>query len=174
MAKKKSWAQIKAQHHNARRSVSIVLDSEAALEAQRLAVELDSTPEKSKAALARRINALEEKAAPVTFVFEGVGRSRHQLLLAEHPPTAEQKDAAPEGMTPRFNLDTFPPALMAASCIEPAELRGDVEEWTEIHDTWSDGQVASLWGTCLAAQAGVNDAPKSAAASDVLANSASS
>lgn len=174
MAKGKSWAQIKAQHSNTRREVTLVMDSAAALEAKRLTDELATADESAKASLAKRIKALEAKAAAVTFAFEGVGRARHALILAENPPTKEQKKAAPAGMVPRYNLETFPPALLAASCVEPADLAGAVDAWTEIYDEWSDGQTSALWNACLAANAGVNDAPKSGAASAALASSANS
>lgn len=174
MAKAKSWADIKAAHSNTRREVTLVMDSAAALEAKRLADELATVDEKSKAALTRRMKAAEQKAGAITFAFVGVGRARHALILAENPPTKAQKKAAPAGMVPRYNLDTFPPALLAEACHEPAELHGDVDAWTEIYNEWSDGQTSALWNACLAAQAGVNDAPKSVAASAALASSANS
>lgn len=157
-------------HTNPRESVTLVLDTESAAEAARLAEQLDTVPEGERLTLAKRITALEAKAADsrFTFTFEGVGGERYELLLAEHPATDEQKASAPDGFTPRYNTSTFPPALAAASCVEPAELHGDVEEWTEIRRTWSPGQWSRVFGAVLSAQQAVPDAPKSQAASDVL------
>lgn len=168
--KRRSWAQIQALHSNSQESVTLVLDTRAATEAKRLAETLDTARDGERLTLAKRVKALEDKAndSSETFTFEAVGGERHELMVAEHPPTDEQKKAAPEGMTPRWNVDTFPPALAAACCVEPLELRGNVAAWDEIRRTWAPGQWARLWGACLAAQAGVVDAPKSQAASDVL------
>lgn len=175
-AKKRRWADIKRAHRNSRHEVTLVMDTASVVEAQRLAAQLEQAPEGEQPTLARRVRALEDTAADsaVTFVFEGLGRSRYDLLVAEHPATDEQAAAVPEGQTLRWNPETFPPALLAASCVEPADIAGDVEEWAEIHRDWSAGQNARLWGACLAANAGVNEAPKSQAASDVLGRFATS
>ncbi|MGH3448677.1 MAG: hypothetical protein ACRDP4_13745 [Nocardioidaceae bacterium] len=178
MAKAKSWAAAKAAHRNSRRSITIIMDAESAAEADRLTEELDRlTDEAQTLALAKRIRALEDKAADsaIVFVFQGVGRLQHETMMIDHPATAEQQAAMPEGQTLRWNPETYPPLLLAASCVAPAEIAGDVDEWTEIHRDWSVGQVAALWGACMAANAGVVDeAPKSVAVSDALSRSTSS
>lgn len=183
----KKWAERKRAHRNTRRSTSIVMDSESADEAERLAGQLDQVPEAERLILAARIQDLEQQAAESTetFVFESIGRGWHELLLADHPATAEQQAEMPEGRRLRWNPETFEPALLAACCVEPVELHSDIDqdgrlvdqgavaEWAEIRRDWNDGQWRRLWDTCLQAVGGVMDeAPKSVAASALLAGSA--
>ena len=163
---------MKAKHQNTRVSVSVPLDGATADEAARLAEDLvrvsaedaaqNRVPQAPK--LAKRIQELEAKAreSEATFTFEGIGRAAYARLVEEHKSGDATDDGVPYD-------DEFPPALLAASCVEPAELRGDVAEWTEIHDTWSTGQVAKLWNAAMAANTGVNTAPKSLIASAILA-----
>lgn len=53
--------------------------------------------------------------------FQAVGRLAYQALEEDHPATAEdKKKAKAQGLqTPVTCMDTFAPALLAASCIEP-------------------------------------------------------
>lgn len=181
MSKKKAtWAQAKKGFKRPRASVSIATRSDVIAEAEALDVELRQAREEDERhnrqdrapEIARRIQALEAEAAEseIEFVFEGLGRGEYARLIAAHQPTEQQKrDAKSAGVEAPYNTDSFPPALMAASCIEPAELAGNVAEWTEIHDTWSLGQVTKLWRTVNTANAGVAELPKSVTASVVLA-----
>lgn len=172
-----SWADMKAAHRNTRRSVRIPLDQAAVEEAGRLDDELpriqrdddELTRDPQAPLTAERIRDLERQAAAseVLFVFEGIGRARHAKLLAEHQASDEQKKLLGEYLP--YNPEAFPPALLAASCVEPAELRDNVDEWRAIHDTWSAGQVKALWSTCTDANGDVMETPKSARASAVLA-----
>ena len=169
-----TWSELKAKRRNPRESVPLVMDTAAADEAKLLAASWDSTPEPERLTLATRIDAAERAAREsiVVFTFEAVGRGAHELLVAEHPPTKDQLSGMPDDTTLRWNPQTFPPALAAASCVEPAEIAGDVDEWAEIHRTWSDGQWRALWSACMMAQGvAVSDAPKSRAASDALSRS---
>lgn len=124
--------------------------------------------------LAQEIQRLEEECeqASVTFRFRGLSRRAHSDLLAAHPPTEEQQRELGElGLAATANSETFPPALVAASCIEPAGVslaaaRAAFEEWPG--GTWS-----VLWRACLAANQGAAEVgPKSAIASAVLRGSA--
>lgn len=179
--KPQSWQELKAKRTNTRVSVRIPWDGAAADEAARLAAELprvqddDARHNRDPQApeVARRIDELERRAreSEVVFSFEGIGRAAYQRMIEAHPATPEQEETAGQKLS--FNSDTFPPALMAASCVEPAELRGDLDEWTEIHDEWSTGLVACLWNAALQANARVNEAPKSRLASTILAMNAS-
>lgn len=181
-----SWAQLKARHVNTRVSVRIAMAADLVDEVDQLEVELERAKQVDKwsndmdtaPAIAERIQALEAeiRATEVTFTFEALSRVAHHKLVALHPPTAEQlKLVADEPeLTVPWNPDTFPPAMMAASCVAPAELAGNVTEWADIHDNWSTGPVMKLWKACNTANAGVVEAPKSAAASAVLGRSATS
>lgn len=179
--KPQSWQELKSKHTNTRTSVRIPWDGAAADEAARLAADLprvqedDARENRDPQApeLARRIDELERRAkdSEVTFSFEGIGRRQYQMLIEAHPATPEQNETAGQRLS--YNPDTFPPALMAASCVEPAELRDNLPEWEEIHDEWSTGQNACLWHAVVQANARVNEAPKSRLASTILAMNAS-
>jgi hypothetical protein len=163
---------MKAQHRNTRVSVSVPLDGATADEAVRLADDLARVSAEDQSqnrppqapALARRVQELEAKAAEsaVTFTFEGIGRAAYKRLLEAHQSGEATEDGVPYD-------DGFPPELMAASCVSPAELRGDIDEWTEIHDNWSTGQNSRIWDAVVRANTGVNEAPKSLTASVILA-----
>lgn len=174
-----SWAQIQAAHRNARKTVRIpmradLVDDLAVLEEQlRHEEEIDRWENRDPVApqIARRIQQVEAQVreSEVPFVFQGLGRGQAAKLQAQHPATEQvKKDLGNDDL--EWNPETFPPALLAASCLEPAELVGNVAAWQEIHSTWSTGQVMPLWGACLSVNfmgAGV-DSPKSVRASEIL------
>lgn len=185
---KPSWSQLRAAHRNTVRSCRLtlrgdLLDEVAKLEeVMRREAEADEWNNRHPVApkIAQQIRDLETEAqaSEVVFAFEGLGQGTLARLQAEHPATAETRKrlGLDEGAELEFDPETFPPALMAASCIEPAELKGNVEEWTDIHQNWSTGQVTRLWAACMGANAMVAETPKSERASEILrqANSANS
>lgn len=124
--------------------------------------------------LAEKVRRLEDEcdAASVTFRFRGLPRRAHSDLQAAHPPTDEQqREMAELGLAASANSETFPPALVAASCIEPPGVT--LEAATAAFETWGGGMWSLLWRTCLAANQGTADpGPKSAIASAVLRGSA--
>ncbi len=97
--------------------------------------------------------------ASVTFVFEALGRQQFSDLRGEHPPTKEQRTewkkrwlrtGMVEHQIPELehNTDTFPPVLIAASCIEPVMTVGQATDlWNSAG--WSDAELAELFGTAL-------------------------
>ena len=171
-----SWALLKGQHSNLVRSVMVVMRADLVDQIDRLENELieirQEDERQNRVALAphiaEQIRELEKQAqaSEVRFAFKGLGRGEFARLQAAHPATDEIK--AEFGPDTDINPRTWPPALMAASCIEPAELAGNVAEWAQIHEEWSDGQVMRIWATCMGANAGVAAPPKSAIASEVL------
>jgi hypothetical protein len=174
-----SWAQMRAQHRNARQSVRIpmradLVDEMTVLEEQmRREDERDTWENRTPVApqLARQIQELEAQVrdSEVLFVFEALGRGPLAELNIAHPATAEIKKKLENDDLP-WHPETFPPALMAACCVEPAELRGNVAAFEEIHRDWASGQVMAIWGACMSANgitAGV-DSPKSLRASEIL------
>lgn len=174
-----SWADLKKARRNVVKSCRVtlrgdLLDEVSILEEDmRRAAEEDDRENRTPVAfeIARQIQALEAEArqSEVLFKFEGLGQGVFATLQAEHPATPEiKKKLGLENEPLEFHPETFPPALMAASCIEPIELKGNVEEWTEIHQGWSHGQVTRLWATCMAANAMVAETPKSEPASEIL------
>lgn len=178
-----SWQARKKRHSTPIVSVSVSLrgdlvDQLEVLEEELRQVRKDdamSNREPEAPAIARKIQEIESEAHEdeVLFKFKALGRGPFARLMAEHPPTAEQQAAAGSDIHLPYNVDTYPPALYAASCIEPVELAGNLEEWTEIHEEWSVGQNSNLWRACNAANAGVAEIPKSVAASVVLQQNSS-
>lgn len=112
--------------------------------------------------LAAEIETLEAEieAAQDTFVFESVGAARWYALLAEHPPTKEQKALGADR-----NPDTFLPAAIAASCVDPVMSDEDVA-W--LADALTAGEWAKLAYACCLANEGAGDRPKSSLASTIL------
>lgn len=127
-----------------------------------------------QARLAETVTRLEQECedASVTFRFRGLPRRAHSDLMAAHPPTEEQeRELAEVGLAAAANSETFPPALIAASCIEPPGVT--LQAATKAFEEWSGGAWSLLWRTCQAANQGVADpGPKSAIASAVLRGSA--
>lgn len=178
----RSWAQAKAGWSNTRVSVTVPLDAHAADEAVQLERELRKLREEDGdiadrseeiAQLAARIRELEAAAAEseMTFGFEGLGRGRYAKMLAQYPASDEQKAVIDQDLV--YDPERFPPALMAASCVEPAELAGNLAEWTDIHENRSPGIVTRLWRACQQAHLGVADVPKSLLVSAVLGQQSS-
>lgn len=159
---------------------SVCLDSDLVIEISRLEQEFKAeqavdrrTNRIAKApAIAERILLLKEQAqaTEVEFVFAGIGRRAYTDLRLKHPPTDEQKSEAEEqGLTAEFNSDTFPPALLAASCVEPTGT--SLDWWARKYDEWTVGQVSRIWSACLAAQVGVAEVPKALEASASISDS---
>jgi hypothetical protein len=177
-----SWATLKSMRRNTVHSTVITLRGDLLDEVTRLEeemareAEIDERENRTPVAptVARRIQEREAEArrSEVLFRFQGIGQGEFAILQAAHPATAEIKKRLGEENL-EFHPETFPPALMAASCIEPKELAGNLPEWEEIHRTWSNGQVSRLWGTCMAANAMVSQTPKSQRASEILQQAAS-
>ena len=171
-----SWALLKGQHSNLVRSVPVVMRADLLDQIDRLEAELIEIRQEDERVnrvalaphIAEQIRELEKQAlaSEVRFAFRGLGRGEFARIQAAHPATDEIK--AEFGENTDINPRTWPPALMAASCIEPPELAGNLAEWVQIHEEWSDGQVMRIWATCMGANAGVAGPPKSAIASEVL------
>lgn len=67
----------------------------------------------------------------------------YDALLAEHPPTADQKKS---GDT--YNTDTFAPALISRCLLSPAlSLEQAHAIWKS--DNWSRGELRDLFLTCV-------------------------
>jgi hypothetical protein len=173
-------AQIEAAWQPTKVRATVCLDSDLVLEIERLEEQLaretrlDETTNRVAVApqIAADIMALREqaKAAEVEFVFASIGRRAYSDLIRSHPATDEQSEAA--GARLLWNTDSFPPALLAASCVEPSGT--DLAWWLRMYDQWGTGQVARLWQACLAAQGGVVEVPKAEAASAMTSASAPS
>ncbi len=177
-----SWDEIKAQHRPVRQSVRVPMRADLLDEIRQLEEQIQREKEIDKrenrvpvaVGLARRIQELETELADseVLFVFEGIGAGKLTELIADHPATDEQKlQAEADGMRATRNEQTFQPALLALSCIEPSGMSG-IDVWNEIRGEWSMGQFTPLWQACLLANFGAGErGPKSVIASETLSDS---
>jgi len=152
-------------------SVTIVLDSEVAeqwdeandaLNNARNAIavaERERAPRPRLAQLesdAADAEAKVEELRPIVrehsqdFRFRSIGRRAFEELIGQHPATAAQKakalaDNDPE---PAWNGETFAPALVAASMIEPPATEAEVIDlWNDA--AWSGPELLTLWAAAL-------------------------
>lgn len=86
----------------------------------------------------------EDGAVQEVFIrLKAIGSQAYDDLLAEHPPTADQKK---EGST--YNADTFAPALIASCAVEPKMTPNQAKQiWTS--GEWSRGEVTELFFACV-------------------------
>jgi hypothetical protein len=90
------------------------------------------------------VNLPDEAGKIKTFTVEltALGSKEYDDLIAEHPPTKEQKD---QGAS--YNPDTFHPALISRVLTDPVLTEDDVVEIWGSED-WSSGELASLFLAC--------------------------
>ena len=101
-----------------------------------------------------------------TFVFEGVGWGRWRDLLAKYPQAPDQSEAFARavqlGFMPHavenvgYDAETFIPAAIAASCVEPGVT---VEEATAFLEKMPAGVIDRLWGAVLEVNLAGSDDP---------------
>ena len=70
------------------------------------------------------------------FTLRALKRTEYRALLDEHPPVKEGAD---------WNGDTFPPALLTASAIDPVLT---LEQATEMWAEWEAGEMGRLFLAC--------------------------
>lgn len=178
-AKQRTISDILREKKPNTKTVDIVLDSDLAGEIQLKEQELAQMRMRKGRSLAdgvgplqNELDALYESAADiaVTFVFTDCGRKPFEELLMAHAPTKDQKDhvAATGGGILEFNIDTFPPALLALTASDP-EM--SLEEATEIFDTWSSGDAEALFSTALLVCKERTSVPLSKSGTDPTSNS---
>ena len=156
-AKQRTISDILREKKPNTKTVDIVLDSDLAGEIQLKEQELAQMRMRKGRSLAdgvgplqNELDALYESAADiaVTFTFTDIGRKTFDELILAHSPTKAQKDHIAElgGGILEFNIDTFPPALLAAAASDP-EM--SLEEATQIFDNWGSGDAEILFSTAL-------------------------
>jgi len=168
------FADALARAKPATRAVTVVLDGEVGETIDGLERDLRDAQNASDTLSDGRVAGLEAALADartraaeseVEFRFQAIGSLRWGTLLAEHPPTKEDRELGSD-----HNPRTFGPAAVAASLIEPEGVT--VEQVTELVERLSFGQWLVLWQTCLAVNLGVGDLPKSVRRSAVALTSA--
>ncbi len=92
----------------------------------------------------------EAAAATVTFTVQAVPATEWRRLVMEHPPADDDLDGW------RWNVETFPPAALAAACSDPVmdELQAD-----RLAEVLSNAQWEKLFGAVLAVNL-ADDVPK--------------
>lgn len=166
---KKSFADIKKRKKPVVKKVEIALDgdradefNEARSSLERVTEALKDSPgsralEAEKLELEAQVEKLRAEIEDdvVVFAFRSVGRLKYEELLEECKPTQKQKDdALTQGLAePAWNDDTFPPALMAASIVEPEDMTA--EDIYDIWDSedWNQAELASLFLAAIQANA---------------------
>jgi len=141
------------------RSIDIALDSDLASEIRATEREIEEAKRKRRGksladggttVLEAKLEELMERAAEesVTFTFQDIGRRALDQLISEHHPTPDQKNRVAElgGGILEYNIDTFPPALIAATAIDP-EL--SIEDAQQIFDEWGAGDAEILFTQAL-------------------------
>lgn len=83
------------------------------------------------------------KTEEMSFLFRSIGAQEWDRLVSKFPPTAEQRANGES-----FNMHTFAPALLAATCAEPQ--LGE-EDWKEIWNSpdWNRGEVVQFYVTAV-------------------------
>lgn len=174
-AKKQTIADIKSRKKAVTKQVVIQLDGEmadriaelrkahsAARDADRMSNQPDTAP-----AIQKQIDELVEESrnTEVTFTFKSIGRFRYDELVDEHPPTKEAKKEGAE-----FNADTFPPALVAESCVDPEMTNEDAVDIFASPD-WNGAELRRLFFGALEVNTETGDIPLSRSGSDATLSS---
>lgn len=142
----------------------ICVAGELAAEAERLDAEITALDAAQRTSLAdggRRAELVQELDTVIAlmrehefeFRFQALPHRAYSDLLARHPST--DSDLI-------FNAQTFPVALVAASCISPVM---ELEQAEELFDTISQGGRDALWTAAWSANRGEVRIPTSRAAS---------
>jgi hypothetical protein len=116
--------------------------------------------------IAEQITALEREMSEQTHVFRcrALPPAKFRELQRAHPP----REDAP--ITERFNLDSFPAALIAASCVDPSFP--SAEKVSELFDRLGQGAFDAVFGAAWEACNGQPTVPKSALASVTIRSTA--
>lgn len=165
-----TFEDIKAKAKPRETEARLCLAGDLAAQADRLAEQLEqaTTREPSsladagpRAELAADLERVHRKMREheVVFRFRALGREAYSNLLAAHPPRPGVPDDG------AWNNDTYPHALIAATCQEPAMT---VEQVDELAEVLNQRQRNELWRAAWDAQVGETRVPSLRAASTTL------
>lgn len=91
----------------------------------------------------------------VLFTFKAIGRKNYEKLVSKHPPTNKQKEEVEDaGGDPKlvfWNTDTFPPALIAASCVSPEMTPEQAKVLWEDDENWNSAELSEIFNAALMA-----------------------
>lgn len=116
----------------------------------------------SKAPAERTLTVRQDATGKtMELTFRSIGREPWEKLIEDHPATDEQQQVALDeqlkrGVPPtrcerlRWNYDLFPPAAIAACCVDPADvtLEEATEWWTS--EKWSADELTKVMAACIA------------------------
>ncbi|MFJ4916055.1 hypothetical protein [Streptomyces sp. NPDC088726] len=151
------------------RAVKIMLDGALAGEIERLEGELltvsedwqpsDLAEQHPGREIAAQIAALRETAreSEAEFRFRYIGDEAYSSLLAEHPSTDNNQ---------AFDSESFPRALIAASCVDPVMTEADARDLFKVIN---QGQIQTLFDAAWDVHNSASLVPFSLAASALLA-----
>lgn len=176
----RKWSEVKGEFRKARASATVCARADLAGEIEELRVRYEqardedqnngtAADEPQAPKILEEMKALRQQMADsqVTFTFEALGRKRESDLMAEHPPTAEQVEYANKrGFQAQLNPETHVPAMFFEACIDPAGMT--VEDWTEIYNEWSPGEVAKLYRAVSTVNQAAVEVPKVESGSDLM------
>lgn len=162
-----SFEDIKAKARPRQTWVQLCLAGDLAAQADQLAEEIEAAADRPgptslaevdpRRALEAELEKVHEamRAKEVTFRFQALGRTAYSDLLAAHAPRPATEDGA-------WNNETFPHALIAATCQEPAMA---VEQVDELSELLNQRQRNELFNAAWGAQVGETRVPTLRAAS---------
>ncbi len=174
-AKARTIADIRSRKKPVTKKVAIQMDGEIANQIEELREMHDtarnndrvSNEDEKAPAIQDQIDELLEQAleSVEVFTFKSIGRYNYDKLVGQHPPTKDQKK---QGMD--FNPDTFPPVLVAASCIDP-EIPLEDSEAIFADPNWNGAELRKLFFGALESNTEMGDIPLSRTGSDGIVNS---
>lgn len=167
MARPATYDHLRSQKKPIKKTVQVVLDPELAEQHQELREKIDTLRIRAghrtedvqlqlelgeaERELEELVDLMIEQDAVVEMTFRGIGRQAYDRLVELHPPTSEQvAKAKKQGMgdSLAWNLDTFPPAVVSASLIEPKLSQDQVRDLWYSED-WNQMELAVLFQTAL-------------------------
>jgi hypothetical protein len=130
------------------------------------------------AEIAERMAALAEQMSAFTyrFTFRALPRKQWRDMVDAHPPREEAEDRLN-----RVNMETFPVALIAASCvgIQPVADESPIppdapralsdDDAQDMADSLTDGQIAAMFACAARLNRSAVDLPKCGSASEIMA-----
>jgi hypothetical protein len=80
--------------------------------------------------------SIDDEGTTAPFLFRALKRTEYRALLDDHPASEEGAD---------WNTDTFAPALIAASAVDPVIT---IEQATQMWDEWEAGEMGRMFLAC--------------------------
>lgn len=110
------------------------------------------------------LDQLRDRLRPtiITFKFQAIGRKSYDRLIEKYPPTevqiekyeAEKQKARDKGdevpdADLEWDMDLFPPAIVAASSYDPQITLEEALEMFDDDPQWNGTELASIYGEAL-------------------------